>query len=325
VNKLSLQLVALSLAAAHPCLVSGAESAYPTKPVRVVVPFPAGSTTDIVSRQVAQGLVDTWGQQVIIDNRAGAGGTIGTLTVARATADGYTMLVGGTATHAITPNLHSKLDYHPLNDFAPIALMATTPYLLVVNPAVPANSVKDLVALAKAKPGALSYASGGNGSAPHLTAAIFSSMTGVDMTHVPYKGSAPAIIDLMGGRVQVFFTGIPSVLSHLRASRLKALAITSRERTTVLPELPTVAESGVPGYDVSPWFGLMAPAKTAPAILKRINADVNKTMASAELRKRLSADGVEVASGTPEQFRDFVRAELAKWGQAVKQSGMKIE
>lgn len=324
-NRLPLQLVVLCLAASHSWTTQGAESAYPTKPVRVVVPFPAGSTTDIVSRLITQKLSSLWGQPVIIDNRVGAGGTIGAMTVARATPDGYTMLVGGTATHAIAPNLRRHLDYNAIKDFSPVSLLATTPYLLVINPQVPANSVKELIALAAAKPGVLNYASGGNGSAPHLTAAIFTSMAGIDIRHVPYKGSTPAITDLIGGRVQVIFTGIPSVLAHLRSSRLKALAITSKERTSVLPKLPTVAEAGLAGYDVSPWFGVLAPARAPAPVLRKISSDISSILADPDLKERLRGDGVELKSASPEYFGAFIGAELGKWGRAVKESGMRVD
>ncbi len=303
----------------------GMAQGFPVKPIRLVVPFPAGSTTDIVSRMVGHKLADIWGQPVIVDNRAGAGGIVGTLAVARAPADGYTMLMGGTATHAITPHLERSLEYDAIKDFSAISLVATTPYLLVINPAVSAGSVKELIALARARPGALNYASGGNGSAPHLTAAIFASMTNINVRHVPYKGSAPAIVDLLGGQVQIIFTGIPSVLAHVRASRLKALAVTSARRNDVLPELPTVAEAGVAGYDVSPWFGLLAPTKTPPAIVNVINGSLVRVLATPDLQERLRGEGVELGANSPQQFGTFIRTEMTKWGLAVKQSGMTLD
>jgi len=260
---------------------------------------------------------------VVVDNRTGAGGTIGTEAGANAAPDGYTIVMGGTGTLAISPGLGRKLGYDPVKDFAPLTLLATTPYVLVAFPGLPASSVKELIALARSQPGKLNYASGGSGSAPHLIGEMFKTAAGVDIVHVPYKGSTPAVNDLMGGQVQMLFTGIPSVSAHLRSGRLKALGITSAKRTPSLPDVATIAESGVKGFDVSPWFGVLAPARTPQALVARLNAELVKAVRS--VHERLARDGVDAVGNSPREFAAFIAAELAKWSKVVKASGAKVE
>jgi tripartite-type tricarboxylate transporter receptor subunit TctC len=298
---------------------------YPTRPIRLVMPYPVGGSIDISGRIVAQQLGENLGQQVVIDNRTGAGGTIGTEVGASAPPDGYTIVMGGTGTLAVSPALERRLGYDPVKDFAPVTLLVTIPYVLVAHPALPANSVKELIALARAQPGKLNYASGGSGSAPHLIGEMFKAAAGLNIVHVPYKGSTPAVNDLMGGQVQMLFTGIPSVSSHLRSGRLKAIGITSAKRTPSLPEVATVAESGVPGFDVSPWFGILAPARTPPALVGRLNAELVKVLQTPSIRDRLTRDGVDAVGNSPREFAAFIAAEITKWSKVVKASGAKVE
>jgi tripartite-type tricarboxylate transporter receptor subunit TctC len=298
---------------------------YPTRPIRFIMPYPVGGTIDMSGRMVAQPVGEALGQQVVVDNRTGAGGTLGTETAAKSPPDGYTIVMGGTGTLAISPGLDRKLGYDPVKDFAPITLLATTPYVLVVHPSVPAASTRELIALAKAQPGKLNYASGGSGSAPHLVGEMFRTRAGINVMHIPYKGSSPAKIDLVAGRVQMFFTGIPPVLGEIRAGTLRAVGVTSGKRTNSLPDVPTIAESGVAGFDVSPWFGVLAPAQTNPAIVARLNEHMVKALRSPVLRERFAREGVDPVGNTPKEFGAFVRAEMEKWAKAVRESGAKVE
>jgi tripartite-type tricarboxylate transporter receptor subunit TctC len=302
-----------------------AESAYPSRPIRFIMPYPVGGTIDMSGRLVAQHLGELLGQQVVVDNRTGAGGTLGTETAAKSPPDGYTIVMGGTGTLAISPGLDRKLGYDPLRDFAPITLLATTPYVLVVHPSVPAANTRELIALAKKEPGKLNYASGGSGSAPHLIGEMFRSRAGINVVHIPYKGSSPAKIDLVAGRVQMFFTGIPPVLGDIRAGTLRAVGVTTAKRTASLPDVPTIAESGVSGFDVSPWFGTLAPARTPPAIVTRLNELSVRVLRAAPVRDRLARDGVDVVGNTPKEFATFIRSEMDKWAKAIRESGAKVE
>jgi tripartite-type tricarboxylate transporter receptor subunit TctC len=317
--KLSLGLL-LSLAAA----AAGAD-AYPTKLIRMIVPFPAGGTTDILARSVGQKLGEALGQQVIIDNRPGAGGNIGSDMVAKAAPDGYTLLMGTVGTHAINPSLYPKMPYDHVKDFAPIALVAGVPNVLVVNPSVEAKSMQELIALAKAKPGQLSFASSGNGTSIHLSAELFKTMAGVDMLHVPYKGSAPALTDLIGGQVNLMFDNLTSSLSYIKAGKLRALAVTSSKRSPALPDVPTIAEAGLPGFEASSWFGVFAPAGTPPEIIARLNKEIVKALSSAELKERLAGQGAEAVGDSPEQFAAHIKSETAKWAKVVKASGATVD
>ncbi len=289
------------------------------------MPYPAGGSIDTAGRAVAQKLADTFGQQIVIDNRTGSGGTIGTETGARAAPDGYTLVMGGTGTLALSPHLQKKLPYDPVRDFAPVTMLIASPYVLVVHPSVAAANVKELVALAKARPGQINYGSGGNGSAPHFASEMFNTAAGIKLVHIPYKGSTPAVIDLIGGQVQVMFTGIPSVLSYIKSSRVRALAVTGRERTAALPDVPTIIDSGVPGYVVSPWFGVLVPARTPQAIISTLHREIVKVLRTPAIRERFPTEGVDPVGDTPEHFGAYIKEELVKWGKVVADTGMRAE
>ena len=312
---------ALAIVAAS---VAFGQAAYPTKPVRIVVPFPAGGTTDIIARATAQKLSEAWGQQVIVDNRPGAAGNIGAELVAKSAPDGYTLLMGTVGTHAINSSLYAKMPYDHVKDFAPVILVAGVPNVLVVNPEVPVKTVPELIAYVKANPGKLNFASSGSGTSIHLSGELFKTMTGVQMTHVPYKGSAPALTDLIGGQVQLMFDNLPSSLAFIKAGKLRALAVTSTTRAGALPDVPTVADF-VPGFEASSWFGLLAPAGTPPAVIAKINGEVAKWLATPEAREKLTAQGANTAGGTPEDFAKHIQAETAKWAKVVKESGAKVD
>lgn len=299
--------------------------AYPNRAIRLVVPFPAGGTTDILARDVAKRLTETLGQSVVVDNRAGAGGNIGSDIVAKSAPDGYTLLMGTVGTHSINPSLYTKMPYDHVKDFAPVVLVAGVPNVLVVYPPLPVNSVADLIKLAKAKPGTINFASSGSGTSIHLSGELFKTMAGVDMVHVPYKGSAPAVTDLMGGQVQIMFDNLPSSLQQIKAGKLRAIAVTSLKRAPALPDVPTIAESGLPGFEASSWFGVLAPAGTPPAVIAKINNEVNAWLQSAEGRQQLMTQGAEAAGGTPEQFAAHIRSETEKWAKVVKASGAKVD
>jgi tripartite-type tricarboxylate transporter receptor subunit TctC len=262
---------------------------------------------------------------VVVDNRPGAGGNIGSDIVAKSAPDGYTLLMGTVGTHAINASLYPSMPYDHIKDFAPVILVAAVPNVMVVHPSVPATTVKEFIAYAKANPGKVNFASSGNGTSIHLSGELFKVMAGVQMTHVPYKGSAPAISDLMGGQVQVMFDNLPPSLPHIKAGKLRALAVTSAKRAPALPELPTIAEAGLPGFEASSWFGVLAPAGTPPAIIGRLNAEIAKWLATAEAKDKLLALGADAAGGTPEDFAAHIRAETAKWAKVVKDSGAKAE
>jgi len=291
----------------------------------MIVPFPAGGTADLLARQIGQTMGEALRQQVVIENRTGAGGNIGADLAAKAKPDGYTLLMGTVSTHAINPNLYPNMPYDPVKDFAPVAMVARMPNLLVLHPSVPAASVAELIALAKARPGTLAFASAGNGTTQHLAGELFKKMADVDMIHVPYKGNAPAVTDLVGGQVQVMFDNIPVSLQQVRAGKLRALAVTGPARSPVLPQLPTVAEAALPGYNITSWFGLYAPSGTSPQIIERLNREANKALATALIRRRLTDQGIEPAGGTPGQFAEFMRTELVKWGRIVRESGARVE
>ena len=319
-------LCAVLLASAH-TQVSAAEpsSTYPTKPIRFIMPYPVGGSIDLGGRTVAQQAGDNLGYQIVIDNRTGAGGTLGAELGARAAPDGYTIVMGGTGTLAISPSMGRKLGYDVARDFAPITLLATTPYVLVVPPSLPAKSIKELISMAKAQPGKVIYASGGSGSAPHLIGEVFRLRAGADFLHVPYKGSVPAKIDLMAGRVQVFFTGVPSVVSELKVGTLRALGVTSAKRSASLPDVPTIAEAGVPGFDVSPWFGVLAPARTPPAIITRLNTEFVKALHAQTVRDAMLRNGFNSVGNTPPEFAAFIASERTQWAEAIRLSGAKLE
>ncbi len=299
--------------------------AYPSKPIRLVVPFPPGGATDILARDVAQRLTEAWGQSVVVDNRPGAGGNIGTELVAKAAPDGYTLEMGTVGTHAINASLYAKMPYDPVKDFAPVILVAGVPNVLVVNPSLPVNSVAELIAYAKANPGKLNFASSGNGTSIHLSGELFKVMAGVQMVHVPYKGSAPAVQDLIAGQVQLMFDNLPPSLPQIRAGKLRALAVTSATRAPALPDVPTIAEAGLPGFEASSWFGILAPAGTPPAIVAKLNTEIGKWLATPEAQEKLRSQGASPAGGSPEDFAKHIAAETTKWAKVVKDSGAKID
>jgi tripartite-type tricarboxylate transporter receptor subunit TctC len=320
--------VSVCLAVAFACAAhaqdpsTGSGQAYPGRPVRIVVPFAPGGPNDIIARLVARKLGEAQGQPFVVENRAGAGGNIGTDFVAKSTPDGYTLLSAGPGSLIINP-LIGKVPYDTQRDFAPITLMARAPNVLVAHPSLPARSVKELIALARARPGAINYGSGGNGSTPHLSAALFAAMTGVTLTHVPYKGTAPATADLIGGQVQIAFLGIPAVLPHLKSGKLRALAVTGLRRSPELPDVPTVDESGVPGYEVSPWYGLLAPAGVPRAIVARLAVATANIVRTPEIREKLALQGAEAEGSTPQEYAAAIRADTATWVRVVEETGLR--
>jgi tripartite-type tricarboxylate transporter receptor subunit TctC len=296
---------------------------YPTKPVRFIVGFTPGGGSDIVARLLGQKLTETWGQAVVVDNRPGAAGMIANEIVAKAPADGYTILVIS-ASFTINPALQRSIAYDPVRDFAPVTLASSAPYVLAINPAVPAQSVKDLLALAKARPGKLNYASAGTGSTLHLAAELFKSLAQVDIVHVPYKGAA-GIPDLIAGAVQMTIAGPPQTLPHVKAGRLRALGVTTIKRSAVLPELPTIAESGVPGYEVDSWYGVLAPAATPKPRVDRLSAAITQALAEPDVKERFAAQGLEPRGTSPEEFAGYVKTDLVKWAKVVRAAGIKPE
>jgi len=294
-----------------------AAQTYPSKPVRLIAASSPGSAVDIVGRIVAQKLGERLGQQVVVDNRAGAGGNLGAEVAAKAAPDGYTLFMG-TPAQAINSGLYRTLNYDFVRDFAPVSLVTTGHYAIVVHPSLPVKSVKELIALARARPGQLFYASAGNGNATHLAAALFASMTRVDLVHVPYKGSGPALTDLIGGQVQLMFSNLTAALPSVKSGRLRALAVTGEKRSPAAPELPTVSEAGVPGYAVLSWFGVMTPAGVSREIIMRLNGELGQVMRAPDVRERLATDGAEPTFTTPEKFGDFIKAEVAQWGKVIR-------
>lgn len=310
--------VALFAAAA-----SAIAQSYPNRPVRMVVPLSAGGFADVPARIIAPRLSEALGQQVFVENRPGAGATIGTDFVAKSKPDGYTLLFTGTP-HVISPALYKNLPYDPLKDFASVMLVAAGPYVLVVNPQLPVKSLQELIALAKAQPGKIDYASSGNGSAQHLVSALFASMAGIELSHVPYKGSGPAMQDLLGGQVKVSFAGIPNVMPHVRAGKLRPLAVSTPKRSPDLPDVPTVAEAGVPGYDATLWLALLAPAGTPNDIVQKLYAETAKVLREPEVQKAVAATGVDVSVIGPAELPTFLRAEVDKWGKVVRDTGATV-
>ena len=299
--------------------------AYPAKPIRCVVPYPPGGPTDIIGRVIAQKLAESLGQPVIIDNRGGASGTIGSEHVARSPADGYTLLWGTPGTHGIAPSIYPKLGYDPVKDFAHITLIALGTNLMVVHPSVPARTVKEFVALAKSRPGKLNFGSAGGGATSHMAAEMLKVMAGIDMLHVPFKGAAPAIVALLGGEVDMAILDSPPLLPQIRSGKLRVLAVASERRSRVLPDVPTIAESGMPGYHASSWHGLFAPAGAPREIVGQLHAETAKIVRLPDVTERLSAQGVEPVANTPEQFTEFIKSEITRWARVVKASRAKID
>ncbi len=312
-----LAAVALTLA----CAPSWSQN-YPAKPVRLVVPFAPGGGTDIVGRLIAAKLTESWGQAVVVDNRAGAGGVIGADIVAKAPADGYTLLMGTPGPLTINPNLMKSMPYQTMRDFTPIALATLSPFILVVHPAVAARSAKELVALAKARPGSLNYGSAGNGSVGHLAGEQLAALAGIDIVHVAYKGSSLAVTDLIGGQLQFMLENLPTVLPHIRAGKLRALAVGTRRRSGLVSEYPPLSEAGVPGYEASTAFGVLAPARLPQAVLARLNRDIVQVLQSADVKEKLSRQGVEAVGSTSAEYAAHLRAELERYARVVKTAGI---
>ncbi len=297
---------------------------YPQKPIRIVVPFPAGGTTDILARAIGQKLTEQWKQQVIIDNRPGAGANIGAEVAARSPPDGYT-LFGISTAHAINPSLYGKLAYDPIRDFAPVTNVAVVSQILTVHPSLPVKSVQAFIAYAKARPGELNYSSAGNGSQPHLTAELFKSMTGVGIVHVPYKGAPPAMVDLLAGQVALTFATAPSAVPYIRTGKLRALGVSTAKRINALPDIPTIAEAGVAGFEAVGWNGLVVPAATPTAIIERLHGAIVKIVEEPSMSKYLADQGADPWTMTPAQYGDYIKSEVAKWAKVVKASGAKID
>ena len=298
---------------------------YPTRPIRMIVPFPPGGGNDLLARSISQPLSQAIGQSVVVDNRGGAGGQIGATLAAAAAPDGYTIFLGSIGNLTFLPVLQSKLQYEPVRDFAPVTLLATSPFILVINPAVPAKSVKELLALAKAQPGKLNYGSAGPGSSLHMTGELFKLESGADITHVPYKGTAPALIDLLSGQVQMLFSTMPSVVPHVKTGKLRALGVSSTKRAGVVPDVPTIAEAGVPGFEVLNWQGIVVPKKTPDAIIQKLNRALLEALKSPETIKALANQGLDAAGGTPEQFGALIKSEIEKYGKVAKAANLRLE
>lgn len=299
--------------------------AYPNKPVRLIVPYPAGGTTDIIARVAAQQLSERLKQPFVVENKAGANGAIGSVEVARAPADGYTLLMGTASTHGINSAVYKSLPYDAVKDFAPVTIVASTPNIIAVHPSVPAKNLQELLALAKAQPGKLNYGSTSLGGSPHMSAELLKMMAGVDMVHVPYKGAAPMLTDLMGGQVQAGFDNLPSTINFVRSGKVRAIAVTTPQRWPGAPEIPTVAESGLPGYEVSGWFGLLAPAGTPPAVLATIQQTLAEAVKQPEVNKQMLDLGAQPVANTPDAFAKLIQADVAKWREVVKTTGVKLD
>jgi tripartite-type tricarboxylate transporter receptor subunit TctC len=312
--------VALSLA---PAGVFAAAAEYPVKPIRLIVPFAPGGGTDLTGRAIAQKLTETLGKTVVVDNRPGAGGMIGADIVAKAPADGYTLVLGSPGPLTINPNLQPRMPYDPVKDFAPVSLATISPFMLVVHPSVAATSVKELIALAKQKPDALNYGSAGNGSVSHLSAEQFKALAGVQLTHVPYKGSSPALLDLVSGRLHLIFENLPIVLPHVKSGKVRALAVGTTKRSALVPDFPTMVEAGVPGYESTTAFGILAPAKTPRPIVNRLSSEIAKALQGGDMKESLAARGFEPVGSTPEAYASHLRDELKRYAKVVKLAGLK--
>jgi len=314
-------LASLAVAAAGALPMGALAQNFPTKPITIIVPFSAGGTTDILARIVGQGLTTELGQSVVVDNKPGAGGNIGGSLAAKAAADGYTLFMGTVGTHAINQSLYKKMPFDPVKDFAPLSRVATVPNLLVAHPSQPFKTVKEMIAYAKANPGKITFGSPGSGASPHVSGELFKSMTGTDLLHIPYKGSAPAMTDLLGGQTSVMFDNMPSAIQHVRSGKLRPIAVTTAKRSPELPDVPTIAEAGVPGYEATSWFGMFAPAGTPKPVLDKLHAALIKVLNQADVKKKIAEQGGDVVAETPAQFAAFIQAESVKWGKVVKESG----
>ena len=304
---------------------SALAQSYPTRALRLIVPFAPGGGNDTVARSIAQQISGGLGQPVVVDNRAGAGGVVGADAAAKAAPDGYTLFLGGVGSHAVNPSLNPNLPYDPVKDFAPVSLIASAPSVLVVNQGLNARSLAELTAMAKASPGKLNYATNGNGSSSHLATALYETMAGVQMVHVPYKGFGPALTDILSGQVQLMFNSIVALVPQIKAGKVRALAVTSRNRSALLPDIPTLSESGLAGYEAGSWYGILVPAGTPRDIVMRLNAEIVRAVKQPELRERLAGEGADPIGGTPEEFSAHIRTELARMGKLIKDARIKVE
>jgi tripartite-type tricarboxylate transporter receptor subunit TctC len=315
-------IVAMTIGAAAPAAVA---QSYPTKTIKLVAPSTPGDAPDVIARLVADKLSIVLGQQVVVENRPGAGGIVGSEAVARAVPDGYTLIMGNAGSHGINAAVYANLPYDIQRDFAPVSQVAVAPNVMVINPSIPAKTVVEFIAYAKSQPGKLSYASGGNGSSAHMSMELFKSMAGVDIQHIPYKGSSPALTDLVAGQVAVFIGNMPPTVPLVKAGKLRALAVTTKGHSALMPELPTIAESGLPGYETVAWFGVLAPAGTPPEIVNRLSLEIGKIARSPEMREKLLAMGAEPVGGTPEEFRAVIDRDIAKWKPLAQKVGIKVD
>jgi tripartite-type tricarboxylate transporter receptor subunit TctC len=320
-----LACAALACALALPLVAHAQALQYPTKPIRIIVGFAPGGATDLTARLVGQQLTESWKQPVLVENRPGASGMIGAELVARAAPDGYTLIMATQTSHAVAPSLYRKIAYDPVKDFAPITVAASSPLLLVVHPSMPVRTVKELVSLAKARPGELSFASGGIGTSPHMAAELLNSMAGTKIVHIPYKGEAPGLADVLGGQVPMMFSNVPTSLPHVKSGKLRALAVSGAKRSSLAPEFPTVAESGLTGFEVLTWFGMFAPAATPRDIVAKLNAEIVRALNAPDVRAKIAAQGLEIVANTPEQFAAYQQSEIVKWAKVVKESGARAD
>lgn len=318
-------VAAMLLGSIWASLPAGAQTPYPANPVRIVVPYSPGGGTDIVARIIAQKLTEAWGQQIVVENRPGASGMIAGAFVAKAAPDGYTLLMGYTGDVAINQSLFKKMTFDPVKNFTPVALAAMAPMIFVVHPSLPAHNVKQVIALAKARPGQLVYASAGVGQPGHLAFELLQHSAKIQLTHVPYKGGAPAVTDLVGGHVMMFFSGIMPAIPHVRTSRLRALAVSTSKRSPVASEVPTMIEAGMPGFDLPTWYGVLAPAGTPRDVVAKLSAEISRSLALADVRERLLREGADPAPSTPEQFGQFIQAEVAKYAMIIKEAGVRAD
>lgn len=321
----SVRVLALTVLGSIAVDASAQAQNYPSKPIRILAPFPAGSGVDVVARTISAPLAAAWGQPVVVDNRPGANGLIACEMAAKAIPDGYTLLLGNASTLAIAPSLYKQATYDPVKDYAPVTRIAGSANILVVHPSVPAKTVQQLIALAQAKPGSLNYASAGAGNSTHLSAELFRLMTNTNLVHVPYKGTPQLITDLLSGQVQLSFTSLVSAIPHIRTGKLVALGVTGPQRAASLPDVPTISEAGVKGYEVTVWQGVVAPAKTPQAIIDKLNREIVRILQAGETRDRLAVQGLESAANTPEQFRAYIAAEVAKWANVIRHAGIQPE
>lgn len=298
---------------------------YPAKTIRMIVPSAPGSGPDIMARLIGQKLTEAWGQQVVVEARPGAGGIIGSEAAAKAAPDGYTLIMGNAGSHSVNPSLYRKLPYDPLKDFAPVALVSSAPNILIVHPSVPVKSAKELIALAKARPGELTFGSGGNGSTAHLSGEMFRTLAGIRIVHVPFKGAPAAVLGVITGEISMAILNLPPALPHVRSGKLKALGVSTPKRSAAVPDLPTIAESGLPGYSATAWYGVLAPAGTPRGIILKLNAEIVKSLGTEEMKKRIAADGGEVIGSTPEEFTTVMKTDIAKWAKVVKDSGAQVD